>query len=45
MVQCKFCLNFNGEMCIKPRRKRHKKKFDSWEEMDCPYYLEKEFAG
>ncbi|MCD6573394.1 MAG: hypothetical protein J7K95_04815 [Thermoplasmata archaeon] len=45
MVQCEFCLNFNGKTCIEPKSERYGKEFDPWEEIDCPYYLEKGIAG
>ncbi len=45
MVKCEFCLNYNGITCIEPRSERYGKKFDPWEEIDCPYYLEKGIAG
>ena len=45
MVQCEFCLNYNGITCIEPKSERYGKKFDPWEEIDCPYYLEKGIAG
>jgi len=45
MVQCEFCLNYNGTTCIEPRSERYGKEFDSLEEINCPYYLEKGIAG
>lgn len=46
MVQCEFCLNFNGVTCIEPKSERYGKKIEnSLEEIDCPYYLEKGVAG
>ena len=45
MVKCEFCLNYNGITCIEPRSDRYGKEFDPWEEIDCPYYLEKGVAG
>ena len=46
MVQCEFCLNFDGVKCIDPKGTKYGKEIkDSYEEIDCPYYLEKGFAG
>lgn len=46
MVQCEFCLNFDGVRCIEPKSARYGELIEnSFEEIDCPYYLEKGFAG
>ncbi len=45
MVQCEFCLNYNGITCIEPRSERYRKEFHALEEINCPYYLEKGIAG
>ncbi|MCD6512313.1 MAG: hypothetical protein J7K61_01750 [Thermoplasmata archaeon] len=46
MVQCAFCLNFTGITCIEPKSERYGKKIENpYEEIDCPYYLEKGIAG
>jgi len=46
MVRCEFCLNYNGISCIEPRGVKYKQPItDSFEEVDCPAYLEKGVAG
>lgn len=46
MVKCEFCLNFNGTRCIEPRGVKYGKEIkDPFEEINCPYYLEKGIAG
>jgi len=46
MVQCEFCLNFDGIKCIEPKSARYGERIkNSFEEINCPYYLEKGFAG
>jgi len=46
MVRCEFCLNYNGISCIEPRGVKYKQPIrDSFEEIDCPAYLEKGVAG
>jgi len=46
MVQCEFCLNFDGTRCIEPKGVKYGKPVeDSFEEINCPYYLEKGVAG
>ena len=46
MVQCEFCLNFNGVTCIEPNSKNYGKKIENpFKEIECPYYLEKGVAG
>jgi len=46
MVQCEFCLNFDGVRCIERRGMNYGKPIeDSYVEIDCPYYLEKGVAG
>lgn len=46
MVQCEFCLNYDGAKCIDPKGTKYGKEIkDSYKEIDCPCYLEKGFAG
>jgi len=46
MVKCEFCLNFDGIKCNHPKGVKYGKEIkDSFEEIDCPYYFEKGFAG
>ena len=46
MVQCEFCLNFDGIRCIEPKGIKYGEKIENpMEEIDCPYYLEKGIAG
>ena len=46
MVQCEFCLNFDGIRCREPRGVKYGAPIeDSFEDIDCPYYLEKGVAG
>jgi len=46
MVKCEFCLNYNGINCVEPQGVRYNESIEnSFEEIDCPVYLEKGFAG
>ena len=46
MVQCEFCLNYDGVKCTHPKGVKYGKPIkDSYEEIDCQSYLEKGFAG
>ncbi|MCD6414120.1 MAG: hypothetical protein J7L23_00635 [Candidatus Diapherotrites archaeon] len=46
MVQYEFCLNFNGIRRIEPKGVKYGRPIeDSFEEINCPYYLEKGVAG
>lgn len=46
MVQCEFCLNFDGASCIEPGGVNYGELIeDSWKEIHCPCYLEKGVAG
>ncbi|RLF45457.1 MAG: hypothetical protein DRN29_06685 [Thermoplasmata archaeon] len=46
MVKCEFCLNFDGIKCTHPNGTKYKQEIkDSFEEINCPYYFEKGFAG
>ena len=46
MVKCEFCLNFDGIRCRNPDGVKYGMPIeDSFEEIDCPAYFEKGFAG
>ena len=46
MVQCEFCLNYNGNTCNDPNGVKYGEIIeDSYEDIDCPSYFEKGFAG
>jgi len=46
MVQCEFCLNYNGIKCLEPKGIKFNQTIeDTFEHMNCPAYLEKGLAG
>jgi len=46
MVQCEFCLNFNGTHCTEPKGVKYGEKIENpYEEINCPDYFEDAFAG
>lgn len=46
MVQCEFCLNYNGIECLEVRGAKFGEIIeDSLEHIECGYYLEKGVAG
>jgi hypothetical protein len=46
MVQCEFCLNYDGIQCSHPDGILYRKQIDdSYREINCPAYVDKGFAG
>jgi len=46
MVQCEFCLNYNGDTCTEPGGVKYGEVIeDPYADIDCPAYLEKGAAG
>lgn len=46
MVQCEFCLNYNGTTCTNPNGIKYGEAIeDSYEQISCPAYLEMGAAG
>ena len=46
MVQCEFCLNYNGDTCTDPNGVKYGDIIeDSYEDIVCPAYFEMGFAG
>ncbi|MGC9307468.1 MAG: hypothetical protein ACP5FL_01675 [Thermoplasmatota archaeon] len=46
MVQCEFCLHYNGVGCTNPDGVKYGKIIsDSYAEINCPAYIDKGVAG
>jgi len=46
MVQCEFCLHYNGIGCTEPTGVKYDKVIsDSYADINCPAYIDKGFAG
>ena len=46
MVQCEFCLHYNGTVCTNSAGTKYGEVLeDSYEHINCPAYIDKGFAG